>query len=248
MSTRSGRGLRAALRHRDYRFLIAASAISQTGDWLYNVALLVWVYDATGSAGWVAVVTVARLVPYVVVGPFGGVLADTYDRRKVLIVSDVARAGLMFGLAAIATVDGPVALAAVLACITTATGTAYRPSVVAMLPDARVLGGYMLGTAFIYGVQTVVLVLVAKDQLGAGAGGVGILYAALGVGGVLGAAIVARLARAPRLGAVLYGSLLLASVPMALLAVTASGGPAFTLVMVSSVGAVVLDVLALTQL
>ena len=47
VATRSGRGLRAALRHRDYRLLIAASSISQTGDWLYNVALLVWVYDAT---------------------------------------------------------------------------------------------------------------------------------------------------------------------------------------------------------
>ena len=76
------------MRHRDYRFLVAASSISQTGDWLYNVALLVWVYDATGSAGWVAFVTVARLVPYVVVGPFGGVIADRYDRRTVLIVSD----------------------------------------------------------------------------------------------------------------------------------------------------------------
>jgi MFS family permease len=340
LATRSGRGLRAALRHRDYRFLIAASSISQTGDWLYNVALLVWVYDATGSGGWVAVVTVARLIPYVVVGPFGGVLADSYDRRKVLIVSDVARAVLMFGLAAVTTVDGPVALAAALACLTTAAGAAYRPSIVAMLPeivgerdlasanaaesvvenlsvvigpaigagllalgsptfafaingatflvsaalaaallvrsrgtalsddderawtghlvlglrelgrtaDARVLGGYMLGTAFIYGIQTVVLVLVAAQQLDAGTDGVGILYAALGLGGVVGASIVARLARSARLGAVLYGSLLLATVPMALLAASASAGPAFTLVVASSIGAVVLDVLALTQL
>jgi MFS family permease len=341
VSTRSGRGLRAALRHRDYRFLVAASSISQTGDWLYNVALLVWVYDATASPGWVAAVTVARLVPYVLVGPFGGVLADTYDRRKVLVVADVARAGLMFGLAAVTAVDGPVALAAALACMTTAAGTAYRPAVVAMLPeivgerdlasanaaesvvenlsvvvgpaigagllvlgtttfafvingltfvisaalatalhvksrgtagssdaphsswsgrivlglrelggsaDARVLGGLMLGTAFIYGIQTVVFVLVAKEQLETGANGVGVLYAALGIGGVLGAAVVARLARAARLGAVLYGSLLLATVPMALLAVTSSAGPAFILALVSSVGAVILDVLALTQL
>ena len=135
MSTRSGRGVRAALRHRDYRFLLAASSVSQTGDWLYNVALLVWVYDATHSATWVAVVTVARLVPYVVVGPFGGVVADAYDRRTVLIVSDLVRAGLMFGLAAVTNVEGPVGIAALLACVTTAAGTAYRPSVVAMLPE-----------------------------------------------------------------------------------------------------------------
>ena len=122
MSTRSGRGLRAALRHRDYRYLVAASSISQTGDWLYNVALLVWVYDTTGSAGWVAFVTVARLVPYVIVGPIGGVAADRYDRRTVLIVSDVLRALLMFTLAAVTALDGPVALAAALAFLTTAVG------------------------------------------------------------------------------------------------------------------------------
>lgn len=341
MSTRSRRGLRAALLHRDYRLLVAASSISQTGDWLYNVALLVWVYDATGSGGWVAFVTVARLVPYVVVGPFGGVVADRYERRRVLIVSDVLRAVLMFVLAAVTALDGPVAAAAALACLTTAVGTAYRPSVVAMLPEivgerdlaaanatesvvenlsvvvgpaigagllvvgsttfsfvvngatflvsaalavglrvrsrgdvtrrddgrsiwaghvvhgfrelgqtanARVFGGYMLGKAFIYGIQTVVLVLVAGEQLEAGADGVGIFYAALGIGGIVGAAIVSRLARSARLGAVLYGSLLLTSVPMAALAWSLSGESAFTLVMMSSIGAVVLDVLALTQL
>jgi predicted MFS family arabinose efflux permease len=334
------RGLRAALHHRDYRLLVSASSISQTGDWLYNVALLVWVYDATHSGTWVAVVTVARLVPYVLFGPLGGLVADTYDRRTVMIVSDLLRAALMILLAAFTELDGPVALVAAIACISTAAGTAYRPAVVAMLPemvgerdlaaanalesvvenlavvlgpaigagllvlgsatfafvvnaltfvasagcaaalhvhsrgsgrsdaaraapeagllhgfrelgrtaDARVLGGYILGTSFIYGIQSVVLVLVAGEQLEAGTEGVGILYAALGIGGIVGAALVTRLARSARLGAVLYASLLLTTVPMALLAVSSSGGVAFVLVLLSSVGAVLLDVLALTQL
>ena len=334
------RGLRAALHHRDYRLLVSASSISQTGDWLYNVALLVWVYDATHSGTWVAVVTVARLVPYVVFGPVGGLIADTYDRRTVLIVSDLLRAALMVALAVTTDLDGPVALAAALACVTTAAGTAYRPAVVAMLPemvgerdlaaanaaesvvenlavvlgpaigagllvigsttfafvinaltfvasaglaagmrlrsrgrgrpvegsdperggtlhgfralgrsrDARVLGAYMLGPAFIYGIQSVVLVLVASEQLNGGADAVGVLYAAMGLGGILGAATVARLVQSPRLGAVLFGSLLLTTVPMAMLAASGSGIVAFLLVVVSSIGAVVLDVLALTQL
>ena len=114
--------------------------------------------------------------------------------------------------------------------------------------DVRVLGGFILGSAFIYGVQTVVLVLVAGDQLSSGTDGVGIFYAALGIGGVLGAFLVARLARSPRLGALLYACVLLASVPMAVLAATHSGGPAFTLVLLSGIGSVVVDVLALTQL
>jgi hypothetical protein len=114
--------------------------------------------------------------------------------------------------------------------------------------DLLVLGGFIVGTSFIYGLQTVVLVLVASQQLDAGAEAVGILYAALGLGGVVGAALVSRFARVARLGAVLYGTLLLAAVPMAALALTSSGGPAFALVMLSSIGVVGLNVLALTQL
>ena len=342
MARRSREGLRAALRVRDYRLILGASSISQTGDWLYNVALLVWVYDRTHSAGWVAAVTVARLAPYVIMGPLGGIVADTFDRRRVMIVSDLLRAAFMIGLASVTYLDGPVILAAALACATTACGTAYRPAVVAMLPDvvgeralaaangaesvvenlsvvvgpaigaallalgsasaafaingvtfliaavlaftlhvrsrgagseehrtgdvgwvrrmgrgfdelgrssdARVLAGYMLGTSFLYGAQTVILVLVASDQMGAGTGGVGVLYAALGIGGIAGASVVGRLARSARLGASLFAGLLLTAVPIAMLAVTNGGVPAFTLVVVSGLGTVIVDVLVLTQL
>ena len=106
----------------------------------------------------------------------------------------------------------------------------------------------MLASAFIYGVQTVVLVLVARDQLESGSDGVGIFYAALGIGGVLGAVLVTRLVRSARVGTLLYGSMLVMSLPMAALAVTDSGGPAFVLVLVSGIGSVVVDVLTLTQL
>jgi hypothetical protein len=48
------RPMRAALRHRDFRYLLAGQTVSQTGDWLYNVALIVFVLRATGSPAWVA--------------------------------------------------------------------------------------------------------------------------------------------------------------------------------------------------
>ena len=43
--------LRSPLQHRGYRVLLIGSTISQSGDWLYNVALAVYVFDRTGSAG-----------------------------------------------------------------------------------------------------------------------------------------------------------------------------------------------------
>ena len=48
---------------------IGASAASQLGDWLFNAALLGYVYSATGSAAWVGAATICRLLPYVLLGP-----------------------------------------------------------------------------------------------------------------------------------------------------------------------------------
>ncbi len=90
--------------------LIAATAASQVGDWLYNAALLGYVYNATHSAAWVAVATICRLLPFVVLGPFGGAVADRYPRRTVLVVGCLVRLALMIVLAAVVAGRGPVAL------------------------------------------------------------------------------------------------------------------------------------------
>src|ERR1700747_796212 len=67
------------------RALIGASAVSQIGNWLYNAALLGYVYSATHSVGWVGAATICRLLPYVLIGPFGGGIADRYPRRTALL-------------------------------------------------------------------------------------------------------------------------------------------------------------------
>ena len=71
-------GYRDVLAIRDARALIGASAASQIGDWLYNAALLGYVFSATHSAAWVGAATICRLLPYVLLGPFGGAVADRY--------------------------------------------------------------------------------------------------------------------------------------------------------------------------
>jgi hypothetical protein len=62
------------------RALIGASAASQIGNWLYNAALLGYVYSATHSAVWVGAATICKGLPYVLLGPFGGAIADRYRR------------------------------------------------------------------------------------------------------------------------------------------------------------------------
>src|SRR3954470_11066111 len=111
---------RGVLAIRDARALIAASAASQIGDWLYNAALLGYIYAKTGSAAWVAAATIFRLLPYVLLGPFGGMLADRYDKRTVLLAGDLLRCLSMLALAAVVAAKGPVAAVIALTSVASA--------------------------------------------------------------------------------------------------------------------------------
>ena len=126
--------VRAALGHARFRRLLTALAISQAGDWLYNVALVALVLDRTHSLTWVAVTTAARVTPMIVGGPFGGVVADRFDRRLLMAWSDAIRAVCMAGLATVALLHLPILLAPLLAAVATAASTPYPPSVAATTP------------------------------------------------------------------------------------------------------------------
>jgi MFS family permease len=126
--------IRAALRYPAFRCLLSALAVSQVGDWMYNLALVVLVYDRTHSALWAGLTTAARVVPVVVLGPLGGVLADRFDRRRIMIVCDLARMGCMFVLAAVAAAGLPIGLAPVIAAAATTAAAPYMPCVAAVTP------------------------------------------------------------------------------------------------------------------
>ncbi len=78
--------------------------------------------------------TAARILPEVVLGPLGGILADRIDRRQLMIGSDLIRAGAMAALALVASADAPIVFAPILAALCTGAGSAYAPCVVAVLP------------------------------------------------------------------------------------------------------------------
>ena len=132
--TAHSRALWTPLRHRDFRYLVTAQAISQTGDWLYNVALIVFVYNRTGSGAWVAAAGIVRLLPYTLFGALGGMVADWWPRKRVMIVSDVTRALAMLGLALVAASGGSAAVAIGLAGLATTLAVAYSPCVNAAMP------------------------------------------------------------------------------------------------------------------
>ena len=126
--------IRAALRYQAFRALLVGLAVSQTGDWLYNLALVTMVYQRTGSVMWAGVATGARVVPMVVLGPAGGVIADRFSRRTVMVIADLLRLALMLGLALVAVAHLPIALAPVIAALATTAGTPYLACVSGTTP------------------------------------------------------------------------------------------------------------------
>jgi MFS family permease len=123
------------LRHRRFSRLLAALAVSQAGDWLYNLALLAYVDAMTHSATWLGLTTAARVAPIVLAGPLGGVLADRVDRRALMIAADLVRAGLMGLLALVAITGLPVILAPLLAALATLASVPHMPAVAASTPQ-----------------------------------------------------------------------------------------------------------------
>jgi MFS family permease len=187
---------RVALRERNLRLLLAGLAISQAGDWLYNLALLVFVYDRTHSSTWVGLTTGARIVPFVLLGPLGGILADRLQRRTLMIGSDVVRAATMAMLAVVAIAEAPIVLAPILAALCTAAGLVYLQSVQAVLP--RIASGDQLPAANAARVSLTHICVIAGPLFGALLlllGSPAIAFALNGVTFMAGCAVIAALPR-----------------------------------------------------
>lgn len=83
--------------NREFRLVWLGQLVSQLGDWFDTIAVYAIVLKITGSGRAVGLVLVARFLPTVIVGPMAGVLVDRFNRRTIMIVSDVLRAVIVLG-------------------------------------------------------------------------------------------------------------------------------------------------------
>ncbi len=123
--------------------LLAGEFVSGIGDWLYLVAVLVLVYAESNSPVLLGIVGAARILPYVLLSVPAGIVADRFDRRMVLLVTDVARGILMLALAATVAVDGPILVVVGLSILAACFSTFFNPAIAALVPtlvDERDLG------------------------------------------------------------------------------------------------------------
>ena len=319
------------------RLLVGSFVVDGLGSWAYFAVLLVYVYERTGSATWVAATTASRWIPGLLLATFGGVVADRYERTRVMVVSALASAALMCLMGAVVSVNGPLVVLLALTALSAIAYLPYRPAAGALTPDVvdekelaaanglfsalesltivvgPLVGGVLLlvgeptsafflnGISFlvaagcvsrvrtrsrggggqagegvlrqtadgfgavrrervaaililfcaldsaIYGAATVLYAPVSQ-QLGTGVGGYTYLLAGSALGGLLAAALADRLSRSFRLAPVIVAGILAQAVPFGLTAFVHTPAAGFTLQVVSGVGMILVDVLAITAL
>jgi CRP-like cAMP-binding protein/predicted MFS family arabinose efflux permease len=117
------------------RLLIAAFLVDQIGSWSYVVVISVYLFDRTHSTQWLAALGICRWGPGLLLASYGGVIADRFDRVTILIVSSLASALLMTGMAVVVGVGAPPGLVLALTALAAAVLAPYRPAAGALTPE-----------------------------------------------------------------------------------------------------------------
>ena len=126
-------GNRAVLRLPEFRKLFVAQAVSDIGDGMTFMALLLLVNELTHSTLALAVLSIAVAVPSMVGGVFAGAYADRLDRRRIMIASDSLRALLVLLFVVVGTAERlPILYLVALAQAT--IGTFFSPARGALIP------------------------------------------------------------------------------------------------------------------
>ena len=155
-------GVRASLsllrRNRHFRRLYVASLVSLGGDWFLLVALFGLVYELSGPLA-VGLLIAAQEIPFFLVSPVGGALADRLDRRRLMIVCDVVRTVLCLGFLLVRE-ESTIWLAFALLAAISSFSAAFDPASNAALPNlvepddlgpANALTGSVWGTMLAVG-------------------------------------------------------------------------------------------------
>ncbi|XVS67213.1 MFS transporter [Actinosynnema sp. CA-299493] len=112
-----------------FRRLWVAGFVSEIGDWVLLVALPVYVYQRTGSAAATATTFVVALLPSLALSPLAGVLADRWDRRKLMLLVSLAQAVSLLPL-----LTGDLVLVNVVTAVQAGLAALFEPAKNALLP------------------------------------------------------------------------------------------------------------------
>ncbi len=88
---------RLLARNRNYRLTWLGQIVSEVGDHFNNVAVLSLAIQETHSGTVIAALMLSRAIPAVLAGPLAGILLDRFDRRRIMIASDLIRGVIALG-------------------------------------------------------------------------------------------------------------------------------------------------------
>ena len=120
--------------NRDFRRLWLGEIASLLGDWLNTIALYTLIRQLTGSPVALGLVFIVKTLPFALASPLAGLLADRFDRKRLMIATDLARAVVVLGFLAI---DRPTELPLLysLIALQMMLGAVFVPARSAALPN-----------------------------------------------------------------------------------------------------------------
>ncbi|MFF4367245.1 MFS transporter [Streptomyces sp. NPDC001594] len=123
------------LRQRDFRLVMASGVITMFGNFTTYVAIPYQIKELTGSYVAVGLVGVIELVPMILCGLYGGALADSMDRRRIILTTEIGMTVLGLALLGNALLENPVVwLLYVVAGAMAALDGLQRPALNALTP------------------------------------------------------------------------------------------------------------------
>lgn len=121
--------------NKDFALLAIGQFVSSIGDNVHRVALVWWVYNVTGSPSITGMLSLASMIPAIVLSPYMGVLADKWDRRRIVYGMDYLRGAIIASVAILSFAGKLEVWHMVLSSVLiSACSSLFNPAVSAMMP------------------------------------------------------------------------------------------------------------------
>lgn len=173
---------------RNFLLLVLGQASSLFGNYILRLALSMYVLDLTGSATAFAGILSAAMIPTILLSPFGGILADRADKKRIMVALDAMTAISVLCAGIVLSDSCGVAVIGVLLVVLSILGAFETPTVQACIPQMLTGDNIIRGNAVVNQVASVSYL--TAPMLG------GILYGAFGLKPVMGASVLCFFATA----------------------------------------------------
>ena len=137
--------------HRSFRDLLLARQISALGTWTAFFAVRIALYQQTDSAWWVSILLFCEIVPGVILGVAVGPLIDRWNRKRMMVLSDLGGAAC-FGL--LPFIHSPAGICA-LSAVAGFAAAFFRPSCYSAIPNLVADDSLVAANALIQGAENI---------------------------------------------------------------------------------------------